>query len=508
MNLRPYQSTAIESVESGWHHARKQLGVCATGGGKTIIFSHLCDRQEGRTLILAHREELINQAVAKLHAATGIFATIERASHTAIPGHGVIVGSVQTMRRRLAKYSPDAFDLIICDEAHHVLSDEWRAVLDYFSGCPRILGVTATPDRADKKCLGRYFERVAFEVGLLDLIRQGYLAPLRAKQLGVEIDLSALVKTRRDLNADEVAEAVHPRLVALAREVAGEIWDRKALIFLPRCDVSERFSALLRANGIESCHVSGQSIDRAAMLEWFAHPGPKALCNAMLLTEGFDQPDVDAIVCLRPTKSRALYSQIVGRGTRTAPGKTECLILDPLWLTGTHDLCRPAHLTGGNDLHRQCLQVQLDLGMDLLEAEEVAKVNVEEILARQLAEAAKNRKAPKGLVDPLAYALALHDGALAEYEPAMDWESETPTPEQVKELDEAGLWTEGMLRGYASALLDKLAERKRLGLASPKQVMKLKQLGEANADTMTAGEAGRIMSMRFGGNWKRGGRAA
>jgi hypothetical protein len=235
------------------------------------------------------------------------------------------------------------------------------------------------------------------------------------------------------------------------------------------------------------------------MLAWFAEPGPKALCNAMLLTEGFDQPDVDCIVCLRPTRSRALYSQIIGRGTRTAPGKDYCLILDPLWLSGTHDLCRPACLTGGNELHRQMLQQQLDLGMDLLAAEEVAKVNVEEALARQLAEAAKKRKAPKGLVDPLAYALALHDGALAEYEPTMPWEEEPATTEQMKLLAESGLWTDRMRRGYAAALLSKIGDRKRLGLASPKQVMLLKRMGDPNADTATAGQAGLVISRkRFG----------
>ena len=498
MKLRDYQQVALDAVEAGWSHARRQLGVAATGAGKTIMFSHLAARQQGRTLILAHREELIHQAVDKLRAATGIFASVERAEARAIPGHGVIVASIQTMRRRLAKFGPDAFDLIICDEAHHALSKEWRAVLDYFTGCQRVLGVTATPDRADKQSLGGYFERIAFEVGLLELIAAGHLCGLRAKLLGVEIDLSALVKARRDLSEAEAAEAVHPRLVALAREVAAEIWDRKALVFLPRCDVSERFSGLLVANGIEARHVAGGSEDRAECLEWFSQPGPKALCNAMLLTEGFDQPDVDAIVCLRPTKSRALYSQIVGRGTRLAPGKVDCLILDPLWLTGTHDLCRPACLTGGNQLHRDHLQEALDLGMDLLEAEVVAKRNVEEALARQLAEAAKAaRKAPRGLVDPLAYGLALHDGSLTEYEPAMPWEAEPALPAQMKALGALGLWTEGMSRGYAEALLAKIATRKALGLASPKQVMLLRRLGDANADTATSTHAGQVIMKRL-----------
>lgn len=497
MNLRPYQLSAVEAVEAGWAEARRQLIVLPTGGGKTVVFSHIAQRQPGRTLILAHRGELITQAAQKLHSATGIFASVECADRRAIPGHGVVVGSVQSMRRRLIKYQPDAFDLIICDEAHHALSPEWQAVLEHFPAA-RILGVTATPDRADKRSLGKAFERVAFEVTLLELIRDGFLSPLRAQRLGTEIDLSALTRFRREISADESAEAIHPRLALLAREIAREAWDRKTLVFLPRCDVSEKFAALLRSHGIDSRHISGASADRAEGLAWFAEPGPRALCNAMLLTEGFDQPDVDCIVCLRPTKSRALYSQIVGRGTRMAPGKDYCLILDPLWLTGAHDLCRPSCLTGGNSLHREKLQEQLDLGMDLLDAEEVAKRNVEETLARQLAEAAKNRKAPKGLVDPLAYALAIHDGALAEYEPAMPWEEEPATADQVEKLSAASLWTADMTRGQAAALLARLEDRKRLGLASPKQVMLLRRMSNPNADTMTAGEAGyAINRLRF-----------
>ena len=136
--------------------------------------------------------------------------------------------------------------------------------------------------------------------------------------------------------------------------------------------------------------------------------------------------------------------------------------------------------------------------MDLLEAEEVAKQNVEEALARQLAAAAKKRKVPRGLVDPLAYALALHDGALAEYEPTMDWEAEPAGPETVRVLTEIGLWTEGMTAGYAAALLERIAERKRLGLASPKQVMLLRRLGEANAEVMTREQAGYALSKRIG----------
>lgn len=501
MILRPYQQSAVDAVEAGWSHARTQLGVAATGAGKTILFSHLAARQEGRTLILAHREELIRQAVEKLHAATGIHATVERAQQRAMPGHRVIVASIQSMRRRMRKFATDAFDLIICDEAHHVLAAEWQSVLSYFTGCKRILGVTATPDRADNKSLGQYFERVAFEVGLMDLIRGGFLVDLRTKRLDVEIDLSSMRKAKRDFTSEELAAAVHPRLALLAEEVSAHIWDRKALIFLPLCELSEKFAFLLRGRGINCDHVSGVSQNRQELLEWFATPGPRALCNAMLLTEGFDQPDVDAIVCLRPTKSRALYSQIIGRGTRLSPGKDHCLIIDPLWLTEQHSLCQPADLTCGDELHKEKLKEQLDLGIDLLEAEEVAKANAAEALAEKLEEAkreaARQKRlamaAPKGMIDPDRYC-----AVLGHYlEPYSD---DSPVSlMQAADLSRMGIWPDKLTYGQASFLLH-VAERRRAdGLATPRQVMLLDRLGEANAGRMSKLAAGTTMTVRFKG---------
>lgn len=495
MNLRDYQQRAVDATEAGWSHSRRQLGVAATGAGKTVIFSHLCARNPGRSLILAHREELVNQAVEKLRAATGIFATVERAGQRAIPGHGVVVGSVQTMARRLAKWRPGSFDLIVCDEAHHVPAADWQKCLSFFQTA-RVLGVTATPDRSDRRKLGAYFDSVAFEISLLELVRRGHLAPIRVRKLDVDLSLSAL-RGRKDWSADDGAESVSRRLRELAASVAAECWDRKTLIFLPRCDVSEQFAAALSACGIETRHVAGDSDDRARVLDWFARPGAKALCNAMLLTEGFDQPDVDCVLCLRPTKSRSLYSQIIGRGTRTAPGKEHLLVLDPLWLTGEHDLCRPADLAGGNTLHREHLQSRLEQGHELLEAEEKAQVDVEEALAREL-KAARKKKAPRGLIDPLAWSLAIHDGELAEWEPTMPWEEEPATPDQRKKLTALKIWPDdGMTRGYAVALLAKIAERAGMGLATPAQVMLMRRMGNPNAELMSQADAGAWIGERM-----------
>lgn len=490
MELRPYQKRAIDSVAAGWLQWKRQLGVMATGGGKTICFSRLAAKQPGRTLILAHREELVAQAVTKLRAATGIFASVEQGAQRAMPGHGVIVGSIQSVRRRLAKYAPDAFDLVICDEAHHCLAAEWQEVLNYFAAA-RVLGVTATPDRSDRRSLGKVFENVAFEVGLLELISDGYLCPLRAMQLRVELDARHLRSKRGDIRADDAAEMISPQIREIARAVAGEIWDRKALIFVPRCDVSEAMAAALCEAGIDARHVAGVSDDRDETRTWFetAKPG-SAVCNAMLWTEGVDIPSVDCICVLRPTKSRALYAQMVGRGTRLAEGKDYCLLLDPLWITGELNLCKPADLTAGNELHRDKLQARLDEGNDLLTAEGLAKSDVEEALAEQLREAAKNRKAPRGMIDPLAWAVGIHDSDLEQYEPTMPWEELPITPQQQHDLQGFGFWLEKINRGMAVRIIERLRLRRMAGLASPKQVMKLRQFGEANAELMTKEQAG------------------
>lgn len=500
MELRPYQQRAVDSVAAGWSQFQRQLGVAATGAGKTIIFSHIAAGERGRTLILAHREELVKQAAEKLRAATGIFATVEQGAQTAMPGHGVVVGSIQSVRRRLGKYEPDAFDLIICDEAHHSLAEEWQEVLGRFPSA-RVLGVTATPDRADRKSLGVFYQNIAFEIGLLELIGAGHLCNLRALRLPVEIDARSIkLRSGADLSADVASDLLEPRLREVARAAAAEIWDRKTLVFLPRCDVSEKFAEALAAEGIQARHVAGDSEDREARLAWFKTAGPgTALTNAQLLTEGYDQPDVDCILCLRPTKSRALYCQIVGRGTRTAPGKDHCLLLDPLWLSGELSLCQPADLTAPTPQHRAALQVGLDAGLDLQEAESRAKLDVEAALAAQLEEAAKNRKAPKGLVDPLAWAVGIHDSDLEEYEPEMPWEDEPPTESQLKALSQAGICTDRMTRGFASKLLERLGRRAHLGLATPKQVMLLRRLGNPNAETMTREQAGHYIGQRIGG---------
>jgi len=209
LSLRPYQSEAITAIREAWTGGvQKTLLVLPTGCGKTIVFCKLIEGLVSggeRVLILAHREELLDQAADKLAASTGLRCAVEKAERTAQGSwYRVTVGSVQTLMRekRLQQFQPDYYDTIIIDEAHHCLSDSYQRVLEHF-GAAKVLGVTATPDRGDMRNLGRYFESLAYEYTLPQAIREGYLSPIRAETIPLQLDLSGASVQAGDFKAGE-----------------------------------------------------------------------------------------------------------------------------------------------------------------------------------------------------------------------------------------------------------------------------------------------------------------
>lgn len=499
MKLRPYQEAALTAVVKSFMQVRSTLVVMATGGGKTILFAKVAERaiasNHGPVLVLAHREELVNQAAQKIRAATGLNPGIEMADRHATGDESVVVSSVQTMAARLSEWPRDAFKVLILDEAHHAVSPTWARIIDHFKDA-LILGVTATPDRDDKRKLGEVFSNVAHETTILDLVRDGYLSPIVAKKLEVRVDMRAL-KKKGDLNAHEVSEALTPHLEEVAQQLAIQAKDRKLMVFLPDVATSLRMAVALFAKGMEARHVSGTSIDRGRTLTWFAQPGPKVLCNAMLLTEGFDQPDVDAICILRATKSRSLYSQMVGRGTRLHPGKKELLLLDPLWLTGNHSLCEPADIAvAGKDM-RLLVQRGLNEGLTLTQADAQARLSMEQLLENELKRAQK-KPTPKGLVNPLVLALAMGDGDLADWEPTLPWHELPATDVQIATLKHFQVHiVEGLRAGLAAALIERITTRMNLGLATPKQLQLMRRHGHPSPEIATVGQAGIWIQQRM-----------
>lgn len=487
MELRPYQKEACEAVRAEWNQGRKRtLLVMVTGAGKTIVFADLAKRaveEGGRVLVLAHRGELLDQARDKIAKSTGLRCATEKAGESALGRYErITVGSVQTLMResRLAKFPADYYSTVIVDEAHHALSDSYQSVLNYFDGA-RVLGVTATPDRGDRKDLGRYFDSLAYEYTLARAVKEGYLCRILAQTVPLSLDLSGVAVQNGDYAAGDLGEALEPYLESVAAAMESYCRGRRTVVFLPLVSTSQRFRDILQNHGFRAAEVNGNSPDRAETLAAFQAGEYDVLCNAMLLTEGWDCPAVDCIVCLRPTKVRSLYCQMVGRGTRLYPGKDHLLLLDFLWMTDRHDLVRPASLTARSAEVAERMTKAMEDGeaVDLEEAEERAQADVvaerEAALARQLKEM-RTRQAK--LVDPLQYAYSIGAEDLANYEPTFMWESAPATEKQIAALEKAGI-NPGSIpnSGMASLILSRLFARREAGLATPKQIRVLERKG-------------------------------
>ena len=486
MNLRPYQEEAIQAIESGWNECKKQLLVLPTGCGKTIVFSQVAkDRtDQGRVLILAHRDELIEQARDKYYKLTGDFTSKEKASESSLGSFlPVTVGSVQTMMRpsRLGRFEPDHFKTIIVDEAHHTLADSYQNILHHFEDAD-VLGVTATPDRGDKKNLGQYYDKIAYEYSLLQAVQDGYLCNINARTIPIKIDMSAVKVRVGDYEVNSIAEALEPYLPQIAKAIAEFAKDRKTVVFLPLVSIAKEFRDYLLDEGLDAREVNGTSDDRKEILEWFDKAGPgSVLCNAMLLTEGWDCPSCDCVVVLRPTKIRSLYVQMIGRGTRTAPGKENLLILDFLWMTQKHnlskkiDIFRPSDLVAEKQEDRdEVAKMSEEEEIDLFDAASDAVEARRKKLAEELA-AVAHKKAK--LINPLQWFVSIGDMGLADYEPEFRWESEKPTAKQISMLENAGINPDGLCKGQCSQIIDRIINRRNAGLATAKQVMCLERFG-------------------------------
>lgn len=514
MQLRPYQEEARAKVQQEWKEGRKRtLLVLPTGCGKTIVFSKIIEdrvKMGERVLVLAHRSELLEQASDKLMTATGLGTALEKAENTSIGSwFRVVVGSVQTMQRekRLSQFPPNYFDTIVIDEAHHAISDGYQRVLEHF-GEANILGVTATPDRGDMRNLGSYFDSLAYEYPLVDAIKSGYLSKITAITIPLELDLSTVSQQGGDFKASEIGTALDPYLEQIADEMVKQCKYRKTVVFLPLVKTSQKFRDILNAKGFKAAEVNGESKDRAEILEDFDKDKYNVLCNSMLLTEGWDCPTVDCVVVLRPTKVRALYSQMVGRGTRLAPGKENLLLLDFLWHTERHELCRPAHLIASSPEVAKKMTENMaedtEVEFSLLKAEEQASKDVvaerEEALAKQLAE---QRRKKRKLVDPLQFEMSIQAEDLADYVPSFGWETAPPSEKQLKALEKFGIYTEEIGNaGKAGQLLDRLNKRKDSGLTTPKQIRLLEGRGFRNVGMWKFEDASNLINRIAASGWR------
>ena len=357
VSLRPYQKECLDAIDKGFYEKKLKSAIVSlpTGAGKTIIFSAYAYNKDLRTLVIAHRDELIEQATEKYIFLTG------KSENTGIIKSGIweikpfTAGSVQTLYSNLDKVNGKEFDLIIADEAHHYVSDTYKAVIEKLLDTNpdiKLLGVTATPFRNDNKNLTEIFEELVYSIDIKELMRLGYLVPIRGKKIYLPVDIDKLKIRYGDFTNSSIAEIFDDDEVnrLIVKRWKEEAENRKTIFFLSSVQHAQRLAELFSKEGIPACYVEGKMSlkQRQEIIRDFREGKIKILTNMNILTEGFDDPSVECIAIVRPTKSLNLYAQIVGRGLRLSPetGKKDCLILDFTGISEKHNIVGLAHLFG------------------------------------------------------------------------------------------------------------------------------------------------------------------
>lgn len=358
--LRPYQRQALQAVIAAFREGKRAVGISLpTGTGKTIIFCALTRgmvEAGGRVLVVVHRDELLQQTLEKLslvypdHPPVGVVKAKDFE-----PDCSVVVASVQTLWRRLDKMR-EPFDLVVIDEAHHTAADTYLKSVNHFRELNpdvRILGVSATFFRADEKALKCVFEDVVFEYSILEAIADRYLVPLEYYSIKtfVNLDDVGFDYNRGDFVISQLSAAVNTpeRNGAIVEAWLERAKGRSTIAFTVDVAHAIDLAQAFREAGVEAYAVTGKTPleERRWLLEQFKNCKVPVITNCQVLTEGFDAPNASCILLARPTASRVLYAQMVGRGLRLHPDKESCLILD------VHDLCTKKALCTFADLDQR-----------------------------------------------------------------------------------------------------------------------------------------------------------
>ena len=331
MELRPYQKECIDTIMK--QPPGSYLVQLPTGAGKTVIFTSIPRR--GRVLVLAHREELVRQPAKYYDCPVG-FEIAENKSN----GEEVVIASVQSLVRRLHRFLPSDFDMIITDECQHSPARTYRKIYDYFS--PRLhIGFSASPNRGDRVRLDDIFSKIIFQRDLRWGIESGYLTDIYCLRVNVGYDLSAVRTRMGDYAPGELAEAMDGTADAIA-EAYKKYAVGATLIFAVSVHQAEEIAARIAGAVV----VTGETTDRAEIIRSFTAGKIPCIVNCMVFTEGTDIPRVETVMIARPTQSEALYAQMVGRGLRLYPGKEKLVLIDCVGVTGKASLCTAPSLLG------------------------------------------------------------------------------------------------------------------------------------------------------------------
>ena len=373
LTLRNYQTESISACATyGLKGGRRALVVLPTGCGKTAIFSHMAGSASKKVLAIAHREELLAQAKESFELANpGKLVEIEQADKHASPEADIVVASIQTLAvspLRLLALHPADFSLIIVDEAHHSIARTYIEVLHHFGlapgvgdltgalgldkrtvkaeirsrfedfvpapTAPYLLGVTATPSRSDGRGLEFLFDEMVYQRSIKEMVEEGWLAKIIGRRIPTDIDISGVGTTAGDYKVKALSDEVNsPARNALAvNAYRKHAPGRQALVFCVDVQHTIDMCEAFRDEGIKADFVIGDEskmmAPRAEVIAAYKSGDLTVLVNCMVLTEGFDAPNTSALVMARPTKSSLLYTQMLGRGTRIAPGKDDLIVID------------------------------------------------------------------------------------------------------------------------------------------------------------------------------------
>jgi ATP-dependent helicase IRC3 len=352
--LRPYQKAAVGAVGDRYRSGDRRLLIyLPTGAGKTVIATFIIEVLRrgaglGRCLFVAHRREILDQTARTLaRHLPGLDVQVEQGERSADTNADVIVASVQSLLRRKERYDPRGFDLIICDECHHALSTSWEEVIGYFwnqaSKKTLLLGMTATPRRSDGRSVLALFGEPAFELSRADLEDLGYLVPMHYFTVQGDLKLDRLELAAGDFQAGALSRIMD---TPVHRALAVKAWleqgvGKRTLVFCAGVEHARHLAEDFRRSGVPAEMIDGKTRDRHRLLERFQAGEYPVLTNYGVLTEGFDDPGVSCILMARPTTSPLVYTQCVGRGLRSAPGKSACTVID-LVDRSTHQLAYDA----------------------------------------------------------------------------------------------------------------------------------------------------------------------
>jgi superfamily II DNA or RNA helicase len=541
MILRDYQLKAVDRSFEEWETNSSTLIVVPTGGGKTQIFSEIVRRMlPKRSLVLVHREELAFQARTRIEKIADIKCEIEmaemRSETNLFDRTPCVIASVQTLYRRLDKFDPSDFGLLICDEAHHSTSATWRMIIDHFRQNDelKVLGVTATPDRSDEEALGQIFETVAFDYEILDAINDGWLVPVDQQMVSIGgLDFSAVRTTAGDLNGADLASVMESEknvqgMVGSSIEIIG---DRSSILFASSivhaqmaCSIFNRHKEGMAAF---VCGTTERD-DRRRILANFQDGTTQVLCNVGIATEGFDAPRATVVLNGRPTESRALYSQMAGRVLRPLTGlvdglptpderkraiaessKPAALLIDFVGNSGKHKLMSSGDILGGN-VSEEAIELAMTRARaakgavrisDLLEESE-AKIKEEREARRKSEEARKAR-----LVARVAYTkTSVNPFDVFDLSPIRErgWDSGRRLSEKQRNvLVKQGINVDEMPYVEAKAVLNEMFRRWDKKLSTMKQCVLLNKHGYQNTAKMTMQEASQLIDALAKNGWKR-----